>query len=147
MLKFSVNQSTKDQIQEHLIKVDGDFTPPLHECIDIDAYSEKIANKALKIEVFDEHKLVALIAGYLNLKENLLFITNMSIEKSYRDTGLFYDMNDYLNGFLTEQYPGKIGYLQIQAEVRNSKLLPLYRKVGYFEFKTVNGSSFIEKLL
>ena len=85
MINYSTNQSTKKQIENHLLICEKTFIPKLSAFVDIKDYSNKIFNKAVRFECFDEEKLVGLIAAY---KQEELYITNVSTDPNYIRRGI-----------------------------------------------------------
>src|SRR5699024_1711931 len=85
---YSFNKATEKQIKDHLWRVDTDYKPPLHTYVNIDHYANKLATSAIRLENFDEKKLIGLMAGYYNLENHFIFISNFSMEKDYRGKGM-----------------------------------------------------------
>lgn len=144
MLKFSINKSTKEQLYQHLLRVDNDYIPPLHEVTDIEKFAEKLEKKAITLEYFDGVNLVALYTAYLNLEDKCIWGTNLSIEKEYRGTGLFREFHNRYLRYFSEMYAAQFGVFYIRATVKNVELLPKYIKLGYREYKREDGLAFIE---
>lgn len=144
MLTFSINRATQTQLYQHLLKVDNDFTPPLHEVTDIKQFAEKVADKAITLEYFDGNNLVALYTTYLNVEQGCIWATNLSIIKEYRGTGLFHEFHNRLVRFFSEMYAEQYGVYYIRAAVKNWNLLPKYFKIGFREYKRENNLAYIE---
>lgn len=144
MKTFSVNQSTKDQIQQHLIRVSKDYIPPLTDEFEYEKFADKLASKSTRIEYFDNGNLVAVIAVYVNKEENFAYGTNFSIEKSYRGMGLSIKLHDQLLAHISELNKSGYGISSLRAEVRSEQILAFYTKIGYNEIQRRENSSIIE---
>ncbi|WP_310993558.1 WbqC family protein [Aequorivita marina] len=168
MKAYSFNKSNVQQIQEHLWRVDQDFKPALHTYVDIDAYAQKIADSAVRLEFFVEDKLIGLMASYYNPEKQFLFITNFSIESKYRGHGmdLIIGLLHYLGNQNSTVSPeievvakdfskvlfddlkgAKIPISSVRTEVRNAnqKLIAFYKKLGFFELKKELQSTYLIK--
>jgi hypothetical protein len=71
------NQADAGAILEHLQRCDDQFTPPLSSRVNLKDYAAKLALNAERFEIFDDGKLVALVAMYLN--PDCAFISNVSV--------------------------------------------------------------------
>ncbi|NGX84747.1 GNAT family N-acetyltransferase [Aequorivita sp. KMM 9714] len=154
-LTYTFNKSTEQQIKEHLWRVDKDFKPALHTYVDIDSYSKKLANSAVRLEYFNENQLIGLMASYFNLDNKFLFITNFSIEKEYRGQGMniIVGLIKFLEGKYSEistetlnmgldfakalhikVESNKTPIKSIHTEVRNDNqiLIYVYKKIGFY---------------
>lgn len=86
--QFEVDRASAAEIARHLRECSDSFEPPLAERVDIAAYAEKIADKAVRFEAWDAALgLVALIAVYDNAGFEV-FVTNVSVAPSCRGSGL-----------------------------------------------------------
>lgn len=154
-LTYTFNQSTEQQIKDHLWRVDKDFKPALHTYVDIGNYSKKLADSAVRLEYFNENQLIGLMASYFNLDNKFLFITNFSIEKEYRGQGIniivglikflegrFSEIStdtinlslDFAKALNIEVEFNKIPIKSIHTEVRNDNqiLIYVYKKIGFY---------------
>lgn len=171
-IKYSFNTSTKQQISDHLWRMDRDFMPPLHTYVDIDQYSQKLAANAVRIESYMGSKLVGLIATYYNRDKMFLYVSNISIEKDFRGKGIELSRglvnflagdqdlagyspktrkiaNDWLKELTNDAKPAKLIIKSIHTEVRNAnrKALLFYRRLGFNEVKTEMQSTYLIKEL
>ncbi len=86
---YSINKSTQEDLEKHLLNCDRDFFIPLSEKVDIIRYSHKIRNNSITFEAWDGSILVGLIACYANDPvKNDIFITNVSVLSDYRNKGI-----------------------------------------------------------
>ncbi|WP_084426850.1 WbqC family protein [Aequorivita capsosiphonis] len=168
MKNYSFNKSNAQQIQEHLWRVDKDFKPALHTYVDIDTYAQKLADSAVRLEYFVEERLIGLMASYYNTEKQFLFITNFSIERQYRGQGmeLIIGLLNYLEDQDSEVSPEiqvlgrdfakilfhnlegkKIPISSLHTEVRNANqiLIFFYKKLGFYEFKKDQKSTYLIK--
>jgi|TARA_B100000768_G_scaffold181783_1_gene206403 GNAT superfamily N-acetyltransferase len=88
-IEYHVNRATEIQIEKHLKLCEANFKPPLSERVELQGYSKKIADKAVRFEAWEENVLIALIASYCNDNENRsAFITSVSVLKEMQGKGL-----------------------------------------------------------
>ena len=83
-IKYKNNTSSLKAIREHLNECSNSFVPSLDTYVDIDDYSEKIYQKAVKFEAYIDKDLIGLIALYINLDIKTTFITNISVLPDYQ---------------------------------------------------------------
>lgn len=163
---YSFNKATEQQIKDHLWRVDVDYKPPLHTYVNIDQYAKKLATSAIRLENFNDEKLIGLMAGYYNLENQFIFISNFSIEKNYRGKGmeLVTGLLRFLSGDLKnvspeiqkigsqiitvlakDTKPNKSVVKTIHTEVRNDnqKLISFYKNLGFKEAKNQNESTYL----
>lgn len=125
---FHLNTSITEQIVTHLKKCDTLFVPNLSSYVDIESYAEKLFDKAVRIECFEEDELLALLAFYVNLDNNFCFITNVSVDEKLKGKKI----GDSLL-FELDKYCLENSIKQIQLEVRkeNSKAINFYKKHNF----------------
>lgn len=168
--RFSFNESSVKQIQDHLWRVDQDFKPPLHTYINIDEYAQKLADSAIRLESFDRDKLISIMAGYYNVSEKFIFVSNFSIEREYRGQGMELVMNllNFLKGkqneipihiqkvgdrllrLISEKNPSSHPEIKsIHTEVRNAnpELIHFYKQIGFEELKKNKEATYLIKSL
>lgn len=86
--ELAVDRASADQIARHLAECSDSFAAPLASRVDIAAYAEKLAGKAIRFEAWDAApELVGLVAVYDNAGLDV-FVTNVSVAPSCRCAGL-----------------------------------------------------------
>ncbi|MBN8757431.1 MULTISPECIES: GNAT family N-acetyltransferase [Variovorax] len=86
--ELSVNRASAAEIVRHLLECSDSFKPPLAARVDIEAYSAKIAENAVRFEAWGlDGRLVGLVAVYENAGPDL-FVTNVSVAPVCRGAGL-----------------------------------------------------------
>lgn len=88
MNKITINNSTQEQICNHLISCSKSFTPELSSYVDIERYSKKLYENSRRIELIVDNILVGLIAFYNNQDKKNLYITNVSVMPEYQNQGV-----------------------------------------------------------
>lgn len=128
MIKYNINKSTTEQIKEHLEKCSIHFAPALDTYVNINDYSVKIKNKAIRFEAWNNNILVGLIAMYVNPSEGIGFITNVSVDIEYKGHGVASDLIKQV-----KEYASKNGIETIELEVyqENTKAINFYHKHGF----------------
>ncbi|MBP9932976.1 MAG: GNAT family N-acetyltransferase [Chitinophagaceae bacterium] len=137
-LNYKIGSASEDEIKSHLLKCSAYFYPPLHEKIDIQAYSKKINRHSVTFEAWDGNDLVGLVAAYLNdLESRSGFITNVSVVASYMGRGIASELLD-----ICVQYSKEKGFNEIKLEVqeRNTPAIFLYTKKNFIEVKNEAGT-------
>lgn len=124
--KLLYNTASAKIIADYLHDVSPLFVPNLTEEVNIWKYSQKIRYHAQTLELWEQNKLIGLIAGYLNLDEQFLFITHFSIKKNYQSCH---------NGeFLFCQFINHwkfIKEVRLEVSYNNIHALNLYTKLGF----------------
>jgi ribosomal protein S18 acetylase RimI-like enzyme len=127
-----VNDSTYEQLLEHLLACSDDFVPPLHTYVDVADYADRLARRALRLERFDEEagsvRLVALLALYADDAAGTAFVTNVSVLPDARRHGL----GDGLVDELLDVARGR-GLLRVRLEVDQGNIAAqrLYLRHGF----------------
>ena len=70
-INFKINNSTADDIKKHLEECSIHFAPALDTYVNIEEYANKIYNKAVRFEAFNDSKLIGLIAMYVDLNKKI----------------------------------------------------------------------------
>lgn len=115
-IKF--NKSNFKQINSHLLSVSNLFIPSLSSYVNIEKYSSKLINNANRFEVFDNDKLIALLAFYE--KSDEIFVTNLSVCKTQLNNGiaksLIFELFDY----------SKTKFIRLEVFKLNKKAIKFY---------------------
>ncbi len=143
-MEFQINTSTKDQIDAHLKACDTLFVPNLSSYVDIECYAEKLFEKAVKIEYFEENELLALLAFYVNLENNLCFITNVSVDESLKGKKIGDSLLLQLNKFCVENNITKI---QLEVRKENNKAIYFYKKHSFALLKENRDNFELQKII
>lgn len=126
--EYSINQSNLFQVKSHLDQCSELFTPILSSYVDIYSYSEKLIQKATRIEAFDGNILIGLIAIYVNEEENVCFITNVSVIPSFSGKGiattLFYRTQDLIKNL-------RVNTIILHVNINNYPAINFYEKLGF----------------
>lgn len=135
------DRATPAQVAAHLRVCAADFRPPLAERVDIDAYAEKIVDRAVRHEAWAGDELVALVAVYCNDPQRMAaFITSVSVLPSWRGRSLAARL---LASAVDEARTQ--GFAAMHLEVApNSPAVALYRKCG---FTPVGGNGPMQRMI
>lgn len=137
---FSENQSTIREIQNHLILCNNSYVPALSSRVNLQVYAEKLFEYSLRYEAWAGKDLVGLIAIYKNIEKKQLFISNVSVVKSFSGQGI-------ASSLLLKviDFGGTEGFENIDLEVdsNNEKALKLYYKNFFTLEKKENNSLFL----
>lgn len=141
-MKYNFNTSSKNQIKEHLTECSKLFVPRLDSYIEIEKYSEKIFDKANRIEFLCQDKLKGLIAYYVNGQE--AFITNVSVTQDYIGKEIASELMEQCFLRLIKQ-----GIREVLLDVKrdNSRAIKFYKKHNFFIKEEKNNNFTMKKNL
>lgn len=83
MIDSRFNSCSSGEIENHLKCCSSYFKPPLDSYVSIKDYALKIRSRGLTFEAWHENQLVGLIAIYTNNENKSIFITNVSVERTF----------------------------------------------------------------
>lgn len=128
---FFVNRSTVVEIHKHLTGCAYEFTPPLHERVDLAAYSAKLAARAVLFEAWVDSTLIGLVAGYANAPDRLdSFVTNVSVLPEWHGQGI---ASRLLDTFVDHARASGFARVVLSVDSRNDRARSLYRKHGFID--------------
>lgn len=126
--QFEVDRASAAEIARHLRECSDSFEPPLAERVDIAAYAEKIAGKAIRFEAWDAASgLVGLVAVYDNAGLEV-FVTNVSVAPSCRGSGLAKHLLQ--SCFDRMDVPAARRY-RLEVNQRSEAAVRLYTRMGF----------------
>jgi ribosomal protein S18 acetylase RimI-like enzyme len=139
--KIVSGRATVKDVQQHLERCSEDFKPPLQSYVNILEYSEKIINNAETFEVWHEHKLVALVAVYLNdTRKQNAYITNVSVEKKFQGKGI---ASILLDTIIDKAITLKFKFITLRVMLDNQRAIGLYSLKNFSVLRKVD-DKFIE---
>lgn len=127
---------SKNQLLIFLQRVDKSFPTPLSEKTDLDAFADKLLEKATLVYETDEDKLVCLIAGYTeNVKDGLGYASVLATLDGYRGRGL---AKKCLIRFLDLAREKGLLAVHLYTARENEKAIALYRSYGFVPYVLEN---------
>ena len=88
-----LNTADAEAIERHLRECDNRFLLPLSDRVDLGEYAVKIARLADRFELWEQDRLVGLVAVYLNNTTSRLgYISSVSLCSDYTGKGLGSDL-------------------------------------------------------
>ena len=139
MIEIKNNNSAVSDIEAHLMMVSDSFVPNLSSYVDIKQYAVKLFEKAQRIEVWEDNRLVGLLAYYQNFNNMSAFITNVSIEKGFMGGGLATEM---INKMI-DAIRGTVGVIRLEVKKDNKRALCFYMKNGFVESEIKENGSLV----
>ncbi len=128
-LRFSMDEASVEQIEQHLLACASAFRPPLGSRVPIPAYSAKLASKATRHEAWAGSDLVGLVAIYHGgADQTAAFITNVSVHHDFQRRGIARRlMADAV------RIASDVGMVSMDLEVELSSIpaLELYTTIGF----------------
>lgn len=136
-LRYTVNNSSADEVLHHLQKCDDVFVPVLSSRVVLQEYAKKIYDHAIRFEAWNDTELVGLIATYFNNETASGFITNVSVFREMSGQGI---ASSLMRKCLSYAYDE--GYSSIELEVmrNNNAAIALYQKFFFKELRTKDGA-------
>ena len=128
-LEFKTRTASAQAVIEHLNACSNCFDPPLNTRVDIGTYGDKIIDKAVTFEAWENNLLIGLIAAYLNdFESKTCFITNVSILPQYHRRGI---AKKLLLRLLEDCK--SLGFVKVKLEVssNNAPALSFYSQHGF----------------
>ncbi len=128
-LKYTVGESSAQEIYFHLKECGRDFVSSLEEKVSLRSYCGKIRRKAVTLEAWDADTLVGLIAAYFNDPDGEIgYITNVSVIKALEGKGIA----SCLVGLCID-YAREYGFNTIHLEVKrsNTRAISLYNRFRF----------------
>lgn len=127
-LALAVDRASADEIARHLRECSNSFAPPLAGRVDIAAYAEKIADKAVRFEAWDAASgLVGLVAVYDNAEPDV-FVTNVSVAPSCRGAGLAQRL---LQSCFDRMDAPRARRYRLEVNRRSEAAVRLYTRMGF----------------
>lgn len=128
-IRYTIKTAAEEEICFHLKECDDNFSPPLHERVDIEKYSKKIFEKAITFEAWADHLLIGLLAAYFNDHiSHSGFITCVSVLKNFMGAGIASELLPRCIEYARQHH-----FIHITLEVSkdNNPAIGLYKKFNF----------------
>ena len=129
-MEFSttINHSSCDEVALFLSRNAEAFNPPFNQSVDIEAYAQKLTSHAIRFEVRNGGRLVALCSAYINVDNSIAYVPYICVEEAYKGEHLGQRLFEQL-----EQYCSLNHISRIDLEVRrsNTHALSFYNRLGF----------------
>jgi ribosomal protein S18 acetylase RimI-like enzyme len=136
-IEYKKNHSNAIDILNHLNNCDDNFIPKLSSKVNLQDYSNKIFDNAVRYEAWFNNDLIGLVAVYQNIIKQEMFITNVSIENKYTGNGI---ANQLMNQLLILFNSQDFNKIKLEVEVNNKIAINLYTKYN-FKLESQNANS------
>lgn len=128
-LEYKTKTASLQAIYGHLKECSDNFIPPLDTYVDIEVLSRKIAEKAVTFEVWENRKLIGLLAVYYNDFESMTgFITNVSVLPGHKGKNI-------AGNLLVQavEYGRSLGFIKVVLELYRANLpaFKVYARNGF----------------
>jgi ribosomal protein S18 acetylase RimI-like enzyme len=117
------NTSSANDIFNHLLVCDKDFVTQLQSRIDINVYSQKLHDKAIRFEAWDQNKLIGLVAMYQN--DDFCFISNVSVDSKYEHQGIASQL------LMIATQNANNSPIKLEVHSNNKTAIHIYTKMGF----------------
>ncbi|MDA8621192.1 GNAT family N-acetyltransferase [Psychrosphaera sp.] len=130
------NTASEHDIYDHLVRIDQCHLPSLSERVDLKSYAKKLKDNALLIELWDDNRLVGLIA-YYETAERFFYISNISVEAEYRNCTATPNLSTIMMHELTQlARTKKMFRIQLNVFKENKRAIQFYSKHGFESVET-----------
>lgn len=141
-IEYKIGVGSQNEIYLHLLDCDKFFIPKLSEKINISEYSEKIFNKAINFEAWDNERLIGLLSMYINEEDTSFgYITNVSIINEYKNRGI---ASNLLKKCIKYSKDINLNWISLKVDTKNVSAVNLYNKFNFIKEKHKNSSSFLK---
>ncbi|MFV0590523.1 MAG: GNAT family N-acetyltransferase [Draconibacterium sp.] len=119
----------KIEIEKYLNDLDQNFIPQLSTLVNIQDYSNKLAEHAEHFCLYHNNSLIGFVAMYCNNDESkIAFISSVSIRPDYTGKGL---AKNLLGEALQYAKKKKFQKIQLEVGVNNKSAIGLYKSLGF----------------
>ena len=125
---YTIDESSYEQILEHLNECSKNFIPELSSYVDISEYSKKIYNKSKRFEAYCQNKLIGLIAIYINKDDS--FITNVSVSQNFTGKDISQNLLNNCKKFIKNLNHHHSIFLEVKLE--NFRAIKFYKRHSFF---------------
>jgi ribosomal protein S18 acetylase RimI-like enzyme len=140
-IDYKINSASVYSIFTHLSHCNNQFVPKLSTRVSLDAYANKISDKAILFEAWADETLIGMVAMYLD-EQNHGFITNVSVYSEYSGKGIakqiFVHLMEYSNSF-------RISEIKLEVSSINFAAINLYENFGFKSIKEENNQIIMSK--
>lgn len=141
-IEYKIGVGSQNEIYLHLLDCDKFFIPKLSEKVNISEYSEKIFNKAINFEAWDNERLIGLVSMYINEEDTSFgYITNVSIINGDKNRGI---ASNLLKKCIKYSKDINLNWISLKVDTKNVSAVNLYNKFNFMEEKHKNSSSFLK---
>jgi len=141
-IEYKIGVGSQNEIYLHLLDCDKFFIPKLSEKVNISEYSEKIFNKAINFEAWDNERLIGLVSMYINEEDTSFgYITDISIINEYKNRGI---ASNLLKKWIKYSKDINLNWISLKVDTKNVSAVNLYNKFNFMEEKHKNSSSFFK---
>jgi len=141
-IEYKIGVGSQNEIYLHLLDCDKFFIPKLSEKVNISEYSEKIFNKAINFEAWDNERLIGLVSMYINEEDTSFgYITNVSIINEYKNRGI---ASNLLKKCIKYSKDINLNWISLKVDTKNVSAVNFYNKFNFMEEKHKNSSSFLK---
>jgi ribosomal protein S18 acetylase RimI-like enzyme len=127
-IDYRIKTAPANDIFLHLTQCNHTFVPPLAERVNIDEYAEKIFEKSVTFEAWENQLLVGLIAAYFDNVNRIVFITNVSVLGEFVGRGI---ASNLLNICLEHAKKDNFREINLEVHNQNNGAICFYKKFRF----------------
>jgi ribosomal protein S18 acetylase RimI-like enzyme len=138
---YTTKEASEEQIYTHLKECNDGFIPPLDTRVDLHGYANKIYEKSITFEAWEDHTIAGLVSAYVNVEKKTAFITNVSTIKKHTGKGI---ASSLLSNLLKYAESHHIAEITLEVNKNNLKSVLLYDKFGFSIYEEKKDSIFMK---
>lgn len=125
-IRYALNETSADDIYFHLLSCDPHFVKELSAKTDLQDYSKKMFDRAIRFEAWNDSELVGLVAAYFNDLETMTgFITNVSVSKKSEGKGI---ASQLMKNCLDYAKEYNFKRIRLEVGIENNNAIKLYNQ-------------------
>jgi 2-polyprenyl-3-methyl-5-hydroxy-6-metoxy-1,4-benzoquinol methylase len=133
-IEYKINNSTIEDIVYHLTNCSKLFVPELNTYVNILEYSNKIFNKSVRFEAYNDGNLIGLLALYINEESKSTFITNLSVDINHQKKGV---SKKLLNNCKDFNFYKNYDFILLEVFKKNINAINFYKKNNFKILKNI----------
>ncbi len=141
---YKLKTANEEDIRFHLNDCSDSFIPPLNSRVNIEEYSNKIAERAVTFEAWSNGMLIGLIATYFNFEAQFGYITSVSVLKKFMGAGI---ASELLKRCISYANANKLKEIKLEVYKENIPAINFYKKYNFAQNEIKNDSMFMSHLL
>ena len=125
---MTINHSSSEEIALFLSDNAAAFNPPFDRSVDIVSYAQKLFDHAVRFELYDGDRMVALLASYVNTENSVAYVPYVCVEEGCKGCHCGQRLLEELYRYCRDK-----GVASVRLEVRsnNTRAVAFYEKQGF----------------
>lgn len=139
--EYRRNHATLIDLICHLEQCDEEYLPRLSARVDIRSYATKVMNHAVRLEAWEDTRLIGLLAVYCNdTQARTAFITNVSVLSQFQGCGIGRNLVRECIDFAKRN---SLTEIKLEVNPYSTRAVNMYERLG---FKPEDGNTRIMRM-